>query len=191
MRNKKLWKILGTSAAIGVVLLLLFVVAFIFNPFEGSLPDVRGLVPRDADWYVRKADLRDDFADFPEPEFWSRFRESSSWQTLQRSEFVRSMEQPGGLGDAIDQLRRVSGEVSAQSGGFVSLERQKVYFFGIIDVLERYNVRWRLQRLLTSSAAAERAALLVIGALPVLLASSEGPSLPLGLSVAVDAFARA
>ena len=34
-----------------------------------------------------------------------------------------------------------------QHGGFVSLERQKVYFFGIIDVLERYNLRWQIQRL--------------------------------------------
>ena len=29
--------------------------------------------------------------------------------------------------------------------GYVSLDRQKVYFFGIIDVLERYSLRWRLQ----------------------------------------------
>merc|ERR1719162_537893 len=31
------------------------------------------------------------------------------------------------------------------SGGFVSLDRQKIYFFGIIDVLERYSLRWRMQ----------------------------------------------
>ena len=34
-----------------------------------------------------------------------------------------------------------------EHGGCVSRDRQKVYFFGIIDVLERYNLRWRLQRL--------------------------------------------
>jgi 1-phosphatidylinositol-4-phosphate 5-kinase len=31
-------------------------------------------------------------------------------------------------------------------GGYISLDRQKVYFFGIIDVLERWNLRWKLQR---------------------------------------------
>lgn len=30
--------------------------------------------------------------------------------------------------------------------GFVSLDLQKVYFFGIIDVLETFTIRWRLQR---------------------------------------------
>jgi len=33
------------------------------------------------------------------------------------------------------------------AGGYISLERQKAYFFGIIDVLEFYNLRWRMQRL--------------------------------------------
>lgn len=30
-------------------------------------------------------------------------------------------------------------------GGFISLDRQRVYFFGIIDVLEKYSLRWRAQ----------------------------------------------
>ena len=30
-------------------------------------------------------------------------------------------------------------------GGHASLDRQKVYFFGIIDVLERYTLRWQAQ----------------------------------------------
>lgn len=37
-------------------------------------------------------------------------------------------------------------------GGFASVERQKVYFFGIIDVLERYNLRWKCQRLVLNAA---------------------------------------
>ena len=31
-------------------------------------------------------------------------------------------------------------------GGYVSRDRQKVYFFGIIDVLETYSLRWQAQR---------------------------------------------
>lgn len=30
-------------------------------------------------------------------------------------------------------------------GAYVSLDRQKVYFFGIIDALETYNLRWKIQ----------------------------------------------
>lgn len=39
-----------------------------------------------------------------------------------------------------------------RAGGYASLERRKVYFFGIIDVLERYNFRWRMQRLVLVAA---------------------------------------
>ena len=49
MRNKRFWKIFGLSVSAVVILVLLFVVAFIFNPFEGSLPDMRDVVPRDVD----------------------------------------------------------------------------------------------------------------------------------------------
>jgi len=40
-------------------------------------------------------------------------------------------------------------ELVRQSGGtaFISRDRQKVYFFGIIDVLEHFSLRWRLQRI--------------------------------------------
>lgn len=37
-------------------------------------------------------------------------------------------------------------------GGYVSFDRQKVYFFGIIDVLERYSLRWRVQRAVLTAA---------------------------------------
>ena len=38
-------------------------------------------------------------------------------------------------------------EMLRRAGGYISVERQKVYFFGIIDVLERSSLRWQLQRL--------------------------------------------
>lgn len=31
-------------------------------------------------------------------------------------------------------------------GGYISLDRQRVYFFGIIDILEGWNLRWEIQR---------------------------------------------
>eukprot|EP00428_Durinskia_dybowskii_P010697 CAMPEP_0170283266 /NCGR_PEP_ID=MMETSP0116_2-20130129/41665_1 /TAXON_ID=400756 /ORGANISM="Durinskia baltica, Strain CSIRO CS-38" /LENGTH=940 /DNA_ID=CAMNT_0010534633 /DNA_START=3 /DNA_END=2821 /DNA_ORIENTATION=+ len=44
--------------------------------------------------------------------------------------------------------RREHMEALVKAGGYVSLDRQKVYFFGIIDVLERYTVRWKAQHAL-------------------------------------------
>jgi len=38
------------------------------------------------------------------------------------------------------------------AGGYVSVDRQKVYFFGIIDVLERYNLRWQAQHVALTAA---------------------------------------
>lgn len=35
---------------------------------------------------------------------------------------------------------------------YASLERSKVYFFGIIDVLEKYSLRWKAQNLLLTAA---------------------------------------
>lgn len=37
-----------------------------------------------------------------------------------------------------------------EQGGVASTDRQCVYFFGIIDVLERHSLRWKAQRLLLS-----------------------------------------
>lgn len=39
-----------------------------------------------------------------------------------------------------------------RAGGYASLDRQKVYFFGIIDVLEQYNLRWRVQHAVLTMA---------------------------------------
>lgn len=82
MRAKKLLKV---SAIVLVSLLtigLLFVVAFIFNPFEGKVSDLRDVVPRAVDFFIRKEALADDFAGFPRPVFWNEFERSSAWQKI-------------------------------------------------------------------------------------------------------------
>lgn len=42
-------------------------------------------------------------------------------------------------------------ELLCRHGGYASVERQKVYFFGIIDVLECYSLRWKMQRLVLNA----------------------------------------
>lgn len=38
------------------------------------------------------------------------------------------------------------------AGGYISVDRQRVYFFGIIDVLEHFSLRWRAQRAVLNAA---------------------------------------
>jgi hypothetical protein len=42
------------------------------------------------------------------------------------------------------QLRRLAAQ--CHGTGVISRDRQKVYFFGMIDVLEKFTIRWRVQR---------------------------------------------
>ena len=46
------------------------------------------------------------------------------------------------------QKQAVLSRLASQCRGMaaVSRDRQKVYFFGIIDVLEKFSIRWRVQR---------------------------------------------
>ena len=46
---------------------------------------------------------------------------------------------------ATAELREAQVQALLGQGGYLSLDRQKVYFFGIIDVLERFDLRWRIQ----------------------------------------------
>jgi len=39
-----------------------------------------------------------------------------------------------------------------KAGGYISVDRQKVYFFGIIDVLEKYDCSWAMQRAVLTAA---------------------------------------
>jgi hypothetical protein len=61
MRVKKLLKITGITVASMVILLLLLMAAFVYNPFEASLPAMKDVVPRNVDFCLRKAKLLGDF----------------------------------------------------------------------------------------------------------------------------------
>lgn len=119
--RSKFWKILGIALALLIVLTLLFVVAFIFNPFEGSLRDIRELVPRDADFFVRKTDLKDDFSDFPEPAFWAELSQSPSWRVLRGGPLVADLQRDVRIEQVVADLRRASDELDRASGGFAGL----------------------------------------------------------------------
>ncbi len=119
--SRKFWKVFGTVAALVVVLGLLFVVAFIFNPFEGSIADIRELVPRQSDYFVRKTDLREDFTEFPEPVFWNDFAASASWRDLRNGPAYVGLQRDAKIEEAVAGLRQVSDQIRQATGGSASL----------------------------------------------------------------------
>lgn len=79
-------RFLRISALVVVVLLAgayLAFATFFFNPFESDYDaDVATLVPRDVDFFVAKARLRDDFAPFPELAVEPRLAATRGWQAF-------------------------------------------------------------------------------------------------------------
>lgn len=114
-------KIAAIVLAVLFALLILFVSAFIYNPTEGSLPDVRGIVPNNVDFFLRKTDLAEDFSRFPEPKFWAEFESSNSWRSLRSGPTMKGAGR--GLADSLTELRAASEQIVADSGGYLDLLR--------------------------------------------------------------------
>jgi hypothetical protein len=148
MRNKRFWKAFGLSISAVLILVLLFVVGFIFNPFEGSLPDMRDAVPRDVDFFLRKTDLAEDFADFPEPHFWQQFSDSSSWRTLEGGPIHRDLQANLQLDRALEEIRAAIQQTRDNTGGFVDpvadAVGREVIVAGRLDGRSLDQVRWCL-----------------------------------------------
>lgn len=138
MKSKKpsrLWRKLATTLLVVGALLLLFVVSFVWNPFEGQLRDLRDVVPREVDFYLRKKDLAADFTgpagrlqlqagQLPEPLFWSRLADATGWRELQRGPAIgglrRDLLPP--LQQAVDALANLQ----QSSNGFLDLARDLI-----------------------------------------------------------------
>lgn len=123
MRSRKLLKIFGISAGLLLVVLLLSVAIFVFNPFEGSLPDLRFSVPRDVDYFLRKVDLQDDFSDFPEPLFWEELSIHPEWAQIKSAPTYRDLNGAGQITRALQDIRDQTEQLRSQSGGQLDLMR--------------------------------------------------------------------
>ncbi|MFO1077689.1 MAG: hypothetical protein U1E73_08180 [Planctomycetota bacterium] len=127
-RKRRLPRILRNLAiALGalVVFLLLFVAAFIFNPFEGSVRDVRDLVPRGINFFVRKPLLAEDFTDFPAPKFWEELEAAPAFRELESGSIVQGLRK-GGLEQALQQARETADQLKRDSKGYVDLLRDLI-----------------------------------------------------------------
>jgi hypothetical protein len=108
MRVKKLLRNLSFVLLGGTLVLGLLFTTLVYNPFEGSFGDIHGIVPRNVDFYLGKANLSDDFEEFPRPRFWAGLEASTAWPALTQSRLFKSREAD------IGQVLRGLDEVKAQ-----------------------------------------------------------------------------
>lgn len=123
--SRRILRKIGIALGALVLFLLLFVAAFVFNPFEGSLPELRDAVPRDVNFFVRKERLADDFDPFPTPKFWQQLSDARGFQELANGKLGDSWRRAG-----IDKLLQQAAEsverVRRDSNGFLDVMRDVV-----------------------------------------------------------------
>jgi hypothetical protein len=121
-KKLRIWRALLLTFGGGIVFLLMFVAAFIFNPFEGSLPELRDIVPRGVSFFVRKQMLSEDFDPFPEPKFWAELSSSPGYQAVESAGLGRNLKQMG-LEQAIRDARTAFDQVKTDSSGYLDIMR--------------------------------------------------------------------
>lgn len=124
-QKRPIWRKLLLSVLGLFVFALMFVSAFIYNPFEGSLPSMRDAVPRGVNFFVRKQQLAEDFAPFPEPKFWAALSDAPGFDAVRDGSLGQSFRQEGldrALTDAREQLQRITED----SDGFLDVMRDVV-----------------------------------------------------------------
>ena len=120
--KRRIWRTLAITVGGIALFLLLFVAAFIFNPFESSLPELRDVVPRGVNFFARKARLGDDFDPFPEPRFWTRLVDSPGFDGLQKGPLGQAWKR-NGLDRAVQQATQALEQVRVDSGGWLDVMR--------------------------------------------------------------------
>ncbi len=123
--KRRLWRNLGMTAGVTTVLLLLFVVAFIFNPFEGSLPSLRDAVPRSVNFFVRKERLAGDFDPFPVPRPWPEIEDARGFADLKNGALGGSWKRAG-VDRALQQLADTFARVRTDSNGLLDVMRDVI-----------------------------------------------------------------
>lgn len=130
-KSRKFWRRIAITVLALFVLLAMFVVSFVFNPLEGSLRDVRDVVPREVDFFVRKTDLAADFDgglrlnrdSLPRPWFWDGLVQAPGWPEVERGPWFSSLKQQE---PALRQARDALLQVQEGSRGLLDLSRDLV-----------------------------------------------------------------
>jgi hypothetical protein len=124
-KRLRVLRTIGIVAGSLVVFLLLFVVAFIFNPFEAKLPELRDVVPRGVNFFVRKQRLAADFGAFPEPKFWTEFADARAFTDVMQTRAVQDLKRSG-LERSLQEVAATFERVRTDSGGWIDVLRDVI-----------------------------------------------------------------
>ncbi len=124
-RGRRLLRNLGFTLAALVTFVLMFVAAFVFNPFEGSLLELRDAVPRGVNFFVMKENLADDFETFPTPKFWDELSDARGFAQLAQGQLGDSWRRAG-LDGLVDRTAATFAQVRSDTGGFLDLMRDVI-----------------------------------------------------------------
>lgn len=120
--SRRILRKVGIALGGLVLFLLLFVAAFVFNPFEGRLPELRDVVPRGVNFFARKERLAEDFAEFPKPRFWDGLAELRGFAELANGSMGKAFERAG-VARLADEAAAELARVQVDSGGFLDVMR--------------------------------------------------------------------
>lgn len=99
--------ILTIVLAVFLVLYMLFVSIF-FNPFESKLDDTATIVPSQVDFFVRWRDAGSQFNEFPEPQLWQEFEDSSAYADAAESGALMDIGASTGITGMLNEIGKVS-----------------------------------------------------------------------------------
>ena len=123
--GRRIWRTLLLSITVIVAFLLLFVVAFVWNPLEGSLPELRDAVPRGVNFFARKQRLADDFTEFPEPKFWAGLTDTRGFDELMKGSLAQNAKRAG-VERALQQAREAFERVRTDTQGWIDVMRDVI-----------------------------------------------------------------
>ena len=124
-KKRRIWRTLGITVGAAVVLLLMFVAAFVFNPFEGRVVELRDVVPRGVNFFAHKQRLADDFDPFPLPKFWAELTAAPGFGALQAGALGQQWKKSG-IERAVQQASEAVERVRSDSGGFLDVLRDVI-----------------------------------------------------------------
>jgi hypothetical protein len=84
---------------------------FFFSPFEEPFSRIDYVVPRDVDLFFSKANLKEDFFEFPIPWFYKELEINRKWRAFTKTEYFEEMNQNLDLGRVVDEIRTAVADI--------------------------------------------------------------------------------
>ena len=103
---RRFFKIVGILTLFATALAYFGFRVLFFDPFEGEFGQVDMIVPRDADFVVRRTELDRDFNPFPMPDFFLGLRLKREWREFANTHLYQGWDQQTQLAQKFDEFKQ-------------------------------------------------------------------------------------